>query len=125
MNRTLAILSIIIILSACSKEVLRKVINEDTSQEKDKITILTSIHPLYEFTKKLVGDRAEVINLVPAGIEPHDFEPTPKDMTSLAKANMFLYFGGSFETWAENMINSMDTKKMSVLNLSAKIGLVV
>ncbi|HEO8418843.1 hypothetical protein [Niallia sp. FSL W8-0635] len=45
MNRTLAILSIIIILSACSKEVLRKVINEDTSQEEDKITILTSIYP--------------------------------------------------------------------------------
>lgn len=72
-----------------------------------------------------MGDRAEVINLVPAGIEPHDFEPTPKDMTSLAKATMFLYIGGSFETWVENMINIMDTKKMSVLNLSEKIGLVV
>ena len=41
-------------------------------QEEEKITVVASFYPLYEFASRVVGDRAEVSSLVPAGVEPHE-----------------------------------------------------
>ena len=108
----------LILLSACSNTSTTEEIAEDK-----KITIMTSFYTLYDFTSKIVGDRAEVINLVPAGAEPHDFEPTPKDMANLSKADIFIYNGGGYETWIEDVLNSIDHPEMSTLNISENLDL--
>jgi zinc transport system substrate-binding protein len=108
----------LILLTACNNTSS----TEENSEDK-KLTIMTSIYPLYDFTSKIVGDRAEVINLVPAGAEPHDFEPTAKDMTNLSKADIFIYNGGGYETWIEDVLNSIDQQDMSILNISENLDL--
>jgi zinc transport system substrate-binding protein len=50
------------------------------SQEHEKITVVASFYPLYEFASRVGGDRADVSSLVPAGIDPHDWEPTLQDI---------------------------------------------
>lgn len=47
-----------------------------------KLKVVTTFYPMYEFSKQ-VGGHAEVIALVPAGSEPHDFEPSAKDMAKI------------------------------------------
>ena len=108
----------LILLAACSNTST----TEENAEDK-KITIMTSIYTLYDFTSKIAGDRAEVINLVPAGAEPHDFEPTPKDMANLSKADIFIYNGGGYETWIEDVLNSIDHPEMSTLNISENLDL--
>lgn len=44
----------------------------------DKIDVVTTFYPVYEFTKAVTGDTADVTMLIKAGTEPHDFEPSTK-----------------------------------------------
>ena len=63
-------LSIIGLATACSR-------NNQTIPTEDApkgLKIYTTFYPLYDFTKKIVESDAQVENLVPAGVEPHDFE---------------------------------------------------
>jgi zinc transport system substrate-binding protein len=72
-------------------------------QEQEKITIVASFYPLYEFASGVVGDRAEVSSLVPGGVEPHDWEPTAEDVSRVRAADVLAINGAGFETWAEDM----------------------
>jgi zinc transport system substrate-binding protein len=98
--------------------------NQQTADNSEQILIYTSIYPLYDFAKKIAGDKAKVVNLVPTGAETHDFEPTPKDIIELSKANLFVYNGGGFETWIEKIIDSVNTNnEMTILDTSSYVEL--
>jgi zinc transport system substrate-binding protein len=72
-------------------------------QEQEKITVVASFYPLYEFASRVVGDRAEVSSLVPAGVEPHDWEPTAEDVSRGRTADVLVINGAGFERWADDM----------------------
>jgi zinc transport system substrate-binding protein len=72
-------------------------------EEQEKITAIASFYPLYEFASRIVGDRAEVSSLVPAGIEPHDWEPTAEDISRGHSADVLVINGAGFERWADDM----------------------
>lgn len=83
---------------------------------KGKLTVYTSLYPLAYAAQRIGGDFAEVKNLVPAGVEPHDFEPTAKDIVSIANANIFIYNGSGFEPWVEKAVEGIDKSKVTVVN---------
>ena len=72
-------------------------------QEHEKITVVASFYPLYEFASRVIGDRGEVSSLVPAGIEPHDWEPTAEDVSRVRAADVLVINGAGFERWADGM----------------------
>jgi zinc transport system substrate-binding protein len=72
-------------------------------QEQEKITVVASFYPLYEFASRVVGDRAEVSSLVPAGVEPHDWEPTAEDVSRGRAADVLVINGAGFERWADDI----------------------
>lgn len=72
-------------------------------QEQEKITVVASFYPLYEFASKIVGDRAEVSSLVPAGVEPHDWEPTAEDVSKGRAADVLIINGAGFERWVNDL----------------------
>lgn len=74
---------------------------------EDKTNVVTSFYPLYDFASKIGGDRAHVINLVPAGVEPHDWSPKSKDIRLINQADVFVYQGANFEGWVEDFLGSM------------------
>jgi zinc transport system substrate-binding protein len=76
---------------------------QDDREEHEKITVVASFYPLYEFASRVVGDRAEVSSLVPAGIEPHDWEPTAEDVSRGRSANILVINGAGFESWINDM----------------------
>lgn len=94
---------------------------EPSGNSNHHLTIYTTIYPLYDFTKKLAGDNAQVINLVPPGAEPHDFEPKPQDIMTLNKAQIFVYNGGGFEGWVDKVIQSLDNKNLVVVDTSKSV----
>lgn len=69
------------------------------SNDIQKVRVIASFFPLYDFAKNVGGDRAEVSVMVPAGIEPHDWEPTPRDIADAENADMIVYNGAGFERW--------------------------
>ncbi len=72
-------------------------------QEQEKITVVASFYPLYEFASRVIGDRGEVSSLVPAGVEPHDWEPTAEDVSRVRTADVLVINGAGFERWADDI----------------------
>ena len=75
-------------------------------QEDDKIRVLASFYPYYEFTKNVTGDSAIVEQYLPSGIEAHDWEPRAQEIQSLKNTDVFVYNGLGMEPYIENMIAS-------------------
>jgi zinc transport system substrate-binding protein len=63
----------------------------------DKLEVIASFFPLYDFARHVGGDRAQVSSLIPLGIEPHDWEPTAQNIVALQNADMFIFNGAGFE----------------------------
>lgn len=74
------------------------------SSQTDKVDVVTSFYPLYDFARQVGGDKVVVQNLTPAGAEPHDYEPAPAAMANAQDADMFIYNGNAMESWAEKFL---------------------
>ena len=67
-------------------------------QEK-KLQVVASVYPVQEFVKAVGKDRVEVSLLVPPGTEPHDWEPTAKDLAKIKGSALLVYHGAGLEHW--------------------------
>lgn len=65
-----------------------------------KLTIVASFYPIYYFASQVAGDKAAVSSLIPAGIEPHNWEPTAAETIKVRNADMLIINGAGFESWA-------------------------
>ena len=83
-----------------------------------KLSVVTSFYPMYDFACKVGGDRVSVTNLTPAGVEPHDWEPSSSDMIKLEKADVFIYNGAGMEHWVDSVLSSLENKKLTVVEAS-------
>lgn len=84
-----------------------------------KLRVVTSIYPVYEFTRAVGGDAIDLVNLVPPGTEPHDWEPSVGDIRTLNAARVFLYAGGGFEHWIDKVLASLNNRDLTVVETSA------
>jgi zinc transport system substrate-binding protein len=69
-----------------------------------KLLVVTTFYPLWEFTRAVAGPAVEVVSLVPPGVEPHDWEPSPKDLTRIRDAALFVYNGAGLESWVPRLL---------------------
>ena len=69
--------------------------------------VVTSFFTLWDFTRQVAGERAEVVSLVPPGVEPHDWEPSPQDVVQARKARLFVYNGAGFEQGADRLLKEI------------------
>jgi len=70
------------------------------------LKIFASFYPIYDFVKKIGKDRVDVSTIVPASIEPHDFEPTARQIIELQKADVIFINGAGFESWINKIGNA-------------------
>jgi len=120
MRKTLTLLICIIlpaafVLSACSPA-------KDRTRREGELRVVTSLFPLYDFAKAVGGQKAHVILLLPPGVEPHSFEPTPKDILEVNGADIFVYTGSFMEPWAASIIKGVDTRKVVVVDSSRGVA---
>ena len=74
--------------------------------------ITCSLFPVYEFTREIVKDEAEVNLLLKPGVEPHEFEPSPSDIKKLNNSDVFIFTGSNMEHWAEKISASLNGVKI-------------
>lgn len=85
--------------------------------------VVASFYPLYDFARQIGGDRAEVISLVPTGVEPHDWEPSPRDVARVEKAKLFIYNGAGFDPGVERLAKNADAARTVVVEATAGLPL--
>ena len=81
------------------------------SADKSKLQVAASFYPMAEFVQAVGGDKVQVTTLVPDGAEPHDWEPSPKDLTRLGRAQVFVY-NGMVEPWAQQALDALSERKI-------------
>lgn len=99
--------------------------NQDvpTSTVTTGIKVATSFYPLAEFAKQVGQERMEIINIVPAGAEPHDFEPSPQDIVKIYSTKLFIYNGSGFDPWAKKIIPELEKRGIVVINMTQRFDL--
>lgn len=115
---SLIILIIIVIGAICFFNQENKI-----DKHEEKIEIITSIYPIYDFTKQIAGDKANVTMLLPTGVEIHDYEPTPQDIIKIKNAGLFLYLGEKLEPWGTTITSGMDNQE-NIKDISIGIQLI-
>lgn len=85
-------------LCGCQSETKKE--KEKTS---DKIQIVATLFPQYDFAREIAGDKADIMLLLPPGMESHSFEPTPGDIITIQEADVFLYTGDEMEPWVASI----------------------
>jgi len=106
-----------------SKSANVKEVNEIV-KETDKISVVVSIFPQYDFTRAIVGDKADLTMLIKPGAESHSFDPSPADIIKIQNADAFIYIGGENEKWVETILESMDTSSKKVIRLMDYVNIV-
>jgi zinc transport system substrate-binding protein len=94
---------------------------KDVGTVPGRISVVTTLFPLYDFSKNVAGDRADVSLLLPPGVEPHGFEPRPTDILKLNKADLFVYASPEMEPWAVEILKGLQNKKLIVVHASLGI----
>ena len=87
----------------------------------DKIQVYTSFYAMYDLTRMIAGDRADVYNICPAGTEPHDFGPTAAEMARLTEADVFIYSGMSMEPWTDSVTETLSDSGVIAAETSADV----
>lgn len=102
-------------LTACGKK--------EEEKEEIKMKVVVSNYPMYDFAKRIAGDTLEIVNLVPAGVEPHDWEPNVQDIAQLEEAKAFIYNGAGMEIWVDKVLESLNNKELLALEASSGVAL--
>jgi len=120
----LAIIAIIIVIPVASFAVY----SSDSSQrnitlETTKLQVISSFYPLHEFSQNIGKEKVDAVLLVPIGVEPHDWEPTIKDVQIMQVSDLIIINGIGFENWIDNLEENnfqgiiVDTSSGILINL--------
>lgn len=98
----------------------------ETAFEDDleKVQVVASIDPINEFVKIIGGEEVSSTTMVKSGVEPHDYEPTSKDLTNLNDSQIFLYNGLGMEDWVDKIIESVEDTDIVVVNTSDNVNVI-
>jgi zinc transport system substrate-binding protein len=91
------------------------------SQTTPKLQIVTTFVPITQFTKAVAGDRAEVTQLLPPNVGPHDYQAKPDDAQKLAKANLLVQNGLGMEAFLTDLIKNAGAKDLKTIDSSQGI----
>lgn len=97
--------------------------SSSASSETPKVQVAASFYPLADLAQKVGGDRVNVTNMVPAGTEPHEWEPSTADMRTLESADVFAYNGAGMESWVDDVLSSLSSSKLVSVNTSDGLDL--
>lgn len=88
-----------------------------------KLGIYASFYPMYFIASEIAGEKAAVTAMVPAGAEPHDWEPTPRFAAELKSADLLVYNGAGMETWMEKLLPIIEDGETRLVDASKGIEL--
>lgn len=90
-----------------------------------KISIVTTVFPIYDWVVNLLGDTAEsadITMLLDSGVDLHSYQPTVDDLVTISSCDLFIYVGGESDEWVEDALSKASNDDMQVINLVETLG---
>ena len=80
-----------------------------------KLKVAATLFPYYDFVRQVAGDQVELSLVIPAGMDSHSFEPTPRDIRTMQEADVIIANGGAMEHWVDQVVDSFDREDQTVV----------
>src|SRR5687767_13289761 len=112
MIRTSWVLALVLLCISCGNK-------GDGGAASGKPKVVVSIFPIYDLTKRIAGDRLNVMLVLPAGKSEHGYDPTPQEMAALHNAKLGIAVGLDMDGWVESIMKS--AKSAAVFRLGEKL----
>ncbi len=109
-------IALVLLLSGCQNE-------KPTENNSDKLKVYASFYPIYFAAEQIGREKIELHSVIPNGSEPHDYEPSIREIVSVDSGDIFIFNGAGMEPWAEKLSNSLTQKGIKSLNLSEYVEL--
>lgn len=96
-----------------------------SKDKKDKIKVVTTVFPVYDWTKNVVGSdnkSVELDFLIKNGVDLHSYQATAEDIAKIADSDVLIYVGGESEKWVEDAVKESKNKKLVAVNLMKELG---
>lgn len=100
-----------------------RLVSPQTS-DATKLHVIASFYPIAEFARAVGGDFVTVTTITPAGTEPHEYEPTVKQIAEVYQSDVFLYNGGGIDAWASRIASDIALKQIATNELSQSIKII-
>ena len=113
----LALAIIVGLLAGCGQQ--------NNTNKTDKLSIVTTIFPEYDWVKEILGDtaeNAEITMLLDSGVDLHSYQPTVDDIVKISDCDLFLYVGGESDGWVEDALKNAPNEDRTVINLLDVLG---
>ncbi|MDQ0233437.1 metal ABC transporter solute-binding protein, Zn/Mn family [Metabacillus malikii] len=110
-------------LAACGNNATNSEEKEAPSTSTEPLEIYTTIYPLQFFTEQIAGEEALVESILPPGSDSHTYEPTSKEMMSIAEADAFILNGSGLEAYAEKIAKSLESEDVEIVEAANGIEL--
>lgn len=112
-KRLTVLILVLALLSAC----------QTTVQLEDKPQIMVSLFPQYDIIRQIAQDKVDVELFLPAGSEPHSYEPSASTLMRIVEADLFVYSSDELEPWVKRLVEGNASEDLIVLDASNGITL--
>ena len=123
MKKYISLIMVVIVMTgllcACGNK------NTASAESTDKIQIVTTIFPEYDWVMNVIGDNSqntEVTMLLDNGVDLHSYQPTADDILKISTCDLFIYVGGESDEWVEDALKEATNKDMIVIDLLDVLG---
>ena len=99
--------------------------DEAPAASEDRLSVVATIFPIYDWVRVLAGDRAgrfDLTLLLDSGVDLHSYQPTADDLVKIANCDLFLYVGGESDQWVEEALASAGNPHRVAINLMEVLG---
>lgn len=81
---------------------------KESGREEQKLKVIATIFPVYDFARNVGGDKISITLLMPPGTDAHHYELKPQDIIKVSKTDIFLFTNFDMEPWSYKIINAAD-----------------
>ena len=95
------------------------------ASDENKVKVVTTIFPEYDWVKEIVGEKAEEVELtllLNNGVDLHSYQPSVKDIAKIQEADIFVYVGGESDEWVDDVLKNVKSPNQKVINLLEVLG---
>jgi len=118
MKKKMALLAItVLLISGCRAG------QTPENSDAGKLRVASSFYPLTEFANQIGRDRVSVITITQAGVEPHDYEPSARDIEKVKSAEVFLFNGAGLDPWAEKIKPDLEKEGIAAVEMAKNFQL--
>ena len=95
---------------------------EVAAGSEDALQVVTTFLPMTQFATAVAGDRAEVVQLLPPNIGPHDYQARPEDVRAMANADVLVKNGLEAELFLDGMIENAENADLAIVDSSEGVA---